>query len=50
MNYSINIKKRAANFLANLPERDYQKIRDNIRKLSKNPRPSGFLKLTGREG
>ena len=50
MSYSINIKKRAAKSLANLPDRYYQRIRDNIRELGENPRPSGCLKLTGREG
>ncbi|MEN9520368.1 MAG: hypothetical protein RLZZ381_2956 [Cyanobacteriota bacterium] len=41
MSYSINIKKRAAKTLAKLPDRDYQKIRDTIRELGENPRPSG---------
>jgi mRNA interferase RelE/StbE len=50
MSYSINIKKRAAKSLANLSERDYQRIRDKIRELGENPRPLGCLKLTGREG
>lgn len=50
MSYSINIKKRAAKALAKLPDRDYQRIRDTIRELGENPRPSGALKLTGREG
>ncbi|TRT43458.1 type II toxin-antitoxin system RelE family toxin [Microcystis aeruginosa] len=43
-------KKRASKALANLPKDDYQKIRDGIRELARNPRPSGCLKLTGREG
>jgi mRNA interferase RelE/StbE len=50
MSYSINIKKRAAKTLAKLSDRDYQKIRDAIRELGENPRPSGCLKLTGRAG
>jgi mRNA-degrading endonuclease RelE of RelBE toxin-antitoxin system len=43
MSYSISIKKRAAKSLANLPERDYLRIRDTIRELGENPRPSDRL-------
>lgn len=50
MKYNINIKKRASKVLENLPDGDYQKVRDAIRELGENPRPSGCLKLTGREG
>lgn len=50
MSYSITIKKRAVKALTNLPNKDYQKIRDKIRKLSEDPRPTGCLKLTGRDG
>ncbi len=50
MTYSITIKKRASKILEKLPDGDYQKIRDAIRYLAENPRPSGCKKLTGREG
>ncbi len=50
MIYEITIKRRAAKALANLPNKDYQKVRNTIRKLAENPRPQGCLKLTGRDG
>lgn len=50
MNYSLTIKKRASKTLAKLPSEDYEKVRDAIRDLAQIPRPSGCLKLTGREG
>lgn len=50
MKYNINIKKRASKALEKLPDGDYQKVRDAIRRLAENPRPSGCKKLTGREG
>ncbi|MGI0479328.1 type II toxin-antitoxin system RelE family toxin [Geminocystis sp. CENA526] len=48
MNYNINIKKRASKVLESLSNVDYQRVRDAIRELAKTPRPSGCLKLTGR--
>jgi mRNA interferase RelE/StbE len=48
MNYNINIKKRASKVLESLSNVDYQRVRDVIRELAKTPRPSGCLKLTGR--
>ena len=50
MKYNISIKKRALKALEKLPNKDYQKVRDAIRELGDNPRPSGCLKLTGRDG
>ena len=50
MSYTITIKKRASKALENLPQDSYQKVRDGIRALAENPRPTGCLKLTGREG
>lgn len=50
MSYQITIKRRASKVLANLPDKDYRKVRDAIRELADNPRPQGCLKLTGREG
>ena len=50
MSYTITIKKRASKALENLSQDGYQKVRDGIRALAENPRPTGCLKLTGREG
>ena len=50
MSYKITIKRPAAKALANLPNKDYQKVRNTIRELAENPRPQGCLKLTGRDG
>lgn len=50
MSYVITILRRAQKALARLPGGDYEKVRDTIRALAKNPRPSGCLKLSGREG
>lgn len=50
MSYTISIKKRASKALGNLPQDGYQKVRDGIRALADNPKPTGCLKLTGREG
>ena len=49
MNYSITIKKVASKALANLPKDDYQRVKNLIGGLSENPRPTGCLKLTGRD-
>jgi mRNA interferase RelE/StbE len=49
MTYYITIKKRAVKALADLPDENYQRVRDAIQKLAENPRPSGCLKLTGKE-
>ncbi|MDX2255413.1 MAG: type II toxin-antitoxin system RelE/ParE family toxin [Pseudanabaenaceae cyanobacterium bins.39] len=49
MNYSITVKKTVSKTLANLQNEDYQRVRDVIRGLAENPRPSGCLKLTGRD-
>ncbi|MBI5475144.1 MAG: type II toxin-antitoxin system RelE/ParE family toxin [Ignavibacteriales bacterium] len=48
--YSLLILKVALKELANLPDNVYQKIRNEIRELAKNPRPVGCKKLTGRDG
>jgi len=50
MNYTITLKKAASKALANLPNNDYQRVRNLIGELAKNPRPTGCLKLTGRDG
>lgn len=48
--YSLLILKRAQKELAKLPDKMYQIIRDEIRSLAHNPRPSGCKKLFGRDG
>jgi mRNA interferase RelE/StbE len=50
MTYSILILPRAAKKLAKLPRGHYERARDAIRSLSDDPKPSGCLKLRGREG
>ena len=50
MSYSIRILRRAQKALARLPKRDYERVRDAIRALAENPRPSGARKLRDREG
>lgn len=50
MSYNITIKRSASKTLETLQDKDYQKVRDTIRELAKNPRPQGCLKLTGRTG
>lgn len=48
--YSLLILKIAQKELANLPDKVYHRIRNEIIELAKNPRPSGCKKLTGRDG
>ena len=50
MNYALYILRRAQKELAQLPSEAYERVRDAIRALAQNPRPSGCLKLRGREG
>jgi len=50
MNYTVSILRRAQRELAQLPDEVYEHIRDAVRALSRDPRPPGCLKLTGREG
>jgi mRNA interferase RelE/StbE len=50
MIYRISILRRAQKELEQLPSEHYQRVRDAIRHLASNPRPTGCLKLTGREG
>jgi len=48
--YEIFILRSAQKALADLPERDYQRVCRAITALRDNPRPPGSKKLTGREG
>jgi mRNA interferase RelE/StbE len=50
MAYILLILRRAQKELAQLPDEIYERLRDAIRALAKDPRPHGCLKLTGREG
>ena len=50
MSYEVLIRRRAAKQLAELPLRDYERVKVSIFALGDNPRPQGCLKLTGRPG
>ena len=50
MTYDLRILRRAQKALEQLPKKDYERVRDAIRKLRSEPRPPGTRKLTGREG
>ncbi len=50
MNYSLFILPRAQKELAQLNAGAFVRVRDAIRELANDPRPSGCLKLTGRDG
>lgn len=43
----ISISKNAIKFLQSLQDKDYLKIRDKIKNLATDPRPSGCTKLKG---
>lgn len=50
MSYRVEILPRAAKALKKLPDREYRRVRDAIRALGVEPRPSGCIKLVGRDG
>ena len=50
MHYEVLILRRAQKHLADLPSREYDRLKTAILALSDNPRPHGSLKLTGRSG
>ena len=50
MSYDLAILPRAQKELAKVPSPSYERIRDQIRDLARNPRPRGTRKLTGRSG
>ena len=50
MIYRLSILRRAQKELAQLPSSTYERLRDAIRSLGEEPRPSGCRKLSGREG
>ena len=48
--YTVSILRRAQRELARLPAEDYSRVRDAILGLAEEPRPTGCLRLTGRDG
>ncbi|MBE7412671.1 MAG: type II toxin-antitoxin system RelE/ParE family toxin [Leptospiraceae bacterium] len=50
MNYSISIVPRAEKTLSKINSPTYEKIKKEIGKLEKTPKPVGVKKLKGREG
>ncbi len=50
MKYSVEILPRAVKQLEKLPPEVYPRIRNALVGLANEPRPSGCLKLRGREG
>ena len=50
MIYRVTILRRAQKELGQLPSEPYRRVRDAIGSLGEDPRPSGCLKLTGRDG
>ena len=49
MNYKIFIEKSALKDLSKIPIQDQSRIINSIQNLSKNPRPPGSKKLSGRD-
>ena len=50
MTYTILILRRAQKELADLQGDAYERVRDAIRELAQNPRPTGYIKLEARAG
>ena len=50
MTYRVTILRRAQKELGALADEAYTRVRDAIGGLVEDPRPSGCLKLTGRDG
>ena len=50
MSYRVEILRRAAKSLGKLPAQDFGRVRDAIRELADDPRPTGCKKLVGRDG
>ena len=48
--YAITILRRTQKELSQLPQDPYIRVREAIRKLAEEPKPSGSKKLTGRMG
>ena len=50
MRYAVSILRRGQKELALLPPKDFEQVREIIRKLAQEPRPPGCQKFTAREG
>jgi mRNA interferase RelE/StbE len=50
MSCEVFILRRASKELADLPVRYYEKVKTSVFALGDDPRPPGYLKLTGRPG
>ncbi len=50
MSYAVSILRRAQKELAKLPAEAYERTKEAIKSLEKEPRPTGCQKLAGREG
>jgi len=50
VSYQVLILRRAQKELSRLPTKDYERVRDGINGLARDPRRSGSRKLVGREG
>ena len=48
MPYTIVILRRAQKELTELPSEVYTRARDALRKLGEDPRPPGYIKLSGK--
>ncbi len=49
MKYQILFERKAVKQLTGISQVDVSKIKENIRLLGENPRPSGYIKLKGEE-
>lgn len=50
MNYEVLIVRRAQKELADIPSRNYGRVKTSISALGASPRPHGCIKLTSRPG
>ncbi len=50
MTYALLLLPRVQKELSRLNSAAYVRVRDAIRRLAEDPRPTGALKLTGRDG
>lgn len=50
MSYKMEILRRAQKELSQLPDQEYERVKEAIRNLSNDPRPPGSKKLIGRNG
>jgi mRNA interferase RelE/StbE len=50
MTYTVLILRRVQRELQRIPKEDYERVREAMRGLAQNPRPTRCLALTGRAG